>query len=129
MTDEKTFRPTLLICDDDDSLARALAREAERLGMEPLVDTTSEQVEELATRRRPAVILLDVNQKQDGRDLLAQLKRSPHTRDAKVVMLSGVEDQFVRSTCIELGAEDYEVKPPGPVFMRKIARMAGLPVA
>lgn len=128
MTDEKTCRPTVLICDDDDSLARALAREAERLGLDPLVDTTSEQVEVLATSHRPAVILLDVNQKQDGRDLLAQLKRSPRTRDAKVVMLSGVEDQFVRSTCIELGAEDYEVKPPGPIFMRKIARMAGLPV-
>jgi CheY-like chemotaxis protein len=98
------------------------------MGLEPVVDTTSEQVEALAQSRQPAVILLDVNQKQDGRDLLALLKKSPRTRDAKVVMLSGVEDQFVRSTCIELGAEDYEVKPPGPIFMRKIARLAGLPV-
>jgi DNA-binding response OmpR family regulator len=129
MTDANRTRPTLLICDDDDSLARALAREAERLGLEPVVDTTSDQVEALAQTHQPAVILLDVNQKQDGRDLLAQLKKSPRTRHAKVVMLSGRDDEFLRSTCIELGAEDYEVKPPGPIFMRKIARMAGLPLA
>ena len=120
------LRPTILISDDEPLLAKALARQATQHGLSYIVDTTSEHVQALARTHHPAVIILDLHQAQDGRDLLAQLKSDPETRGLKVVVLSGVEDQYVRRTCLELGADDYEVKPPGPVFMAKVARLAGL---
>jgi two-component system, OmpR family, response regulator AdeR len=118
--------PLILISDDEPLVVSALAREARRSGFLSVTDTTSEHVLELARQHRPAVIILDIHQNRDGRDLLAQLKQDPATRDCKVVILSGVEDQFTRHVCFELGAEAYEVKPVDPSFMHRVARMAGL---
>ena len=101
----------------------ALSRGARRAGMEPVTDTTSDVVT-LARQHHPDVILLDVHQGIDGRDLLARLKRDPETRDVKVIILSGIEDQFMRLTCLELGAEDYAVKPFDLAFLNRVARIA-----
>jgi two-component system response regulator AdeR len=116
--------PVVLISDDDALIVSALAREAKRSGLTCISDTTSERVLDLARQHRPAVIILDINQHQDGRDLLAQLKQDPATRECKVIILSGVEDQFTRHVCFELGADDYEVKPFDPTFMTRVARLA-----
>jgi CheY-like chemotaxis protein len=118
--------PVVLISDDEPLVVSALTREARRSGLASVADTTSHLVLSLARRHRPAVIILDIHQHQDGRDLLAQLKQDPETRDCKVVILSGVEDQFTRHVCFELGAEAYEVKPFDPTFMTRVARMAGI---
>ncbi|MCY1020037.1 response regulator [Pyxidicoccus sp. MSG2] len=116
--------PVVLISDDDALIVSALAREAKRSGLTCISDTTSERVLELARQHRPAVIILDINQHHDGRDLLARLKQDPATRECKVIILSGVEDQFTRHVCFELGADDYEVKPFDPTFMTRVARLA-----
>jgi CheY-like chemotaxis protein len=116
-------KPTVLISDDEPMLVAALSREARRVGLEAIADTTSDVVG-LAKRLHPDVILLDVHQRVDGRDLLALLKRDPDTCHVPVVVLSAVEDQFMRHTCLQLGAEDYEVKPFDPTFLRKVARLA-----
>lgn len=119
-------RPTILIADDEPGVVAALAREARRAGLSYITDTTSQYVLDLARQHRPAVIILDLKQHVDGRDLLATLKRDPLTRDCKVLILSAIEDQFTRHTCLELGAADYDVKPFDPCFMTKVRRLAGL---
>ena len=116
-------RPVVLISDDEPMLVAALSREARRVGLVPVSDTTSDVVT-LARKHQPDVILLDVHQRIDGRDLLVQLKRDPETCDLKVIILSAVEDQFMRRTCLELGADDYAVKPFDPAFLLRVARMA-----
>jgi CheY-like chemotaxis protein len=50
------------------------------------------------------------------------------TRDIKVVMLSGEEDQLTRHDCFKLGAEDYFTKPLDPLFFRRIQRIAGIEI-
>ncbi|MDP3155823.1 MAG: response regulator [Archangium sp.] len=120
-------RPTVLISDDEPMLVAALAREARRAGLDPIIDTSSDVVT-LARLHHPDVILLDVHQRIDGRDLLVRLKRDPITCDVKVIILSAVEDQFMRRTCLELGAEDYAVKPFDPAFLNRVARIAARPV-
>jgi CheY-like chemotaxis protein len=116
--------PVVLISDDEPLVVSALAREGKRSGLTCITDTTSERVLELAREHRPAVIILDINQHQDGRDLLAQLKRDPQTRDCRVIIHSAVEDQYTRHQCFELGADGYEVKPADPTFMHRVARLA-----
>ncbi len=44
----------------------------------------------------------------------------------KVIILTGVEDQFTRHVCFELGADAYEVKPFDHTFMTRVARLAGV---
>ena len=115
--------PLVLIADDEPLLVRALARSLKAAGLTFIWDTTSERVQELARDQQPDVIILDVNQKIDGRDLLAALKQDPITSHIKVIMLSARDDQPTRHTCFELGADDYEVKPFDITFVRKISRM------
>ncbi|MCA2980069.1 MAG: response regulator [Myxococcaceae bacterium] len=114
--------PTILVSDDEPMLVNALRREARRLGIDVLVDTHSDVVA-MAREHHPDLIVLDVHQRTDGRDLLADLKRDPSTKDVPVIMLSANEDQFLRHTCFELGAIDYELKPFDPTFLRKVARL------
>jgi CheY-like chemotaxis protein len=118
--------PVVLIADDEPLLVSALVRAARRSGLTSVADTTSERVLELARQHRPAVIILDIHQNQDGRDLLAQLKQDPETRACKVIMLSGVEDQYTRHVCFKLGADAYELKPFDQTFMVRVARLAGV---
>lgn len=116
-------RPVVLISDDEPMVVAAFAREARRVGMDTVSDTTSDVVT-LARKHHPDVILLDMRQRIDGRDLLQRLKADPETCDLKVIVLSAVEDQFMRRVCLELGAEDYAVKPFDPAFLHRVARIA-----
>ncbi|MDP1822639.1 MAG: response regulator [Archangium sp.] len=116
-------RPVVLISDDEPLVVAAFAREARRVGMDTVTDTTSDVVT-LARKHQPDVILLDMRQRIDGRDLLQRLKHDPETCDLKVIVLSAVEDQFMRRVCLELGAEDYAVKPFDPAFLHRVARIA-----
>ena len=121
-------RPTVLIADDEPLIVAALSRMIRRAGMSFISDTTGTHVLEMARTHQPAVIILDVRQRVDGRDLLMKLKKDPLTREIKVLMLSADEDQFTRHVCLELGAEDYEVKPFDVCFVNKLARLAGVVV-
>jgi two-component system, OmpR family, response regulator AdeR len=38
-------------------------------------------------------------------------------------MLTGNDDQFTRRLCLELGADEYAIKPFDPIFAVKVARM------
>jgi CheY-like chemotaxis protein len=118
-------KPVVLISDDEPLLVAALSREARRVGMHAVPDTTSDVVD-MARKLQPDIIVLDIHQRIDGRDLLASLKKDPETRDLKVVILSANEDQFMRHLCLQLGAADYEVKPFDPTFIRRVARMAAI---
>lgn len=122
--DEPYSKATFLIADDNAQMVAALARDAKREGFLMLSDTISTHVLELAREHRPDVIVLDLHQAVEGRDLLADLKRDPKTRDLKVVILSGEEDQHARHECLRLGAEDYICKPVDSLFFRRLARIA-----
>ncbi len=117
-----TRKPTLLISDDDPALAAVISRYAQAIGFETVCDTKSNVVA-LARAFQPDLILLDLRQQVDGRDLLASLKRDPLTREVKVVVLAGVEDQHTRHLCFELGAIDYEVEPFDPFIGRKLLKL------
>lgn len=118
--------PTVLIADDEPLVVAALARQLRHAGLAYISDTSSEHVHELARIHQPELIILDINQHIDGRDLLARLKRDPATRHIKVLVLSAVEDQFTRHVCLELGAEDFAVKPADIGLMRKVLRLVGM---
>lgn len=119
-----TRKPTILISDDEPLLVHALAREARRNGLSFISDTESERTVELARAHHPDVIILDINQRIDGRDLLSKLKRDPDTASTPVVILSANDDQFTRRLCLELGAHDFQSKPLDPTFMVRVARLA-----
>ncbi|MGA9523076.1 MAG: response regulator [Myxococcaceae bacterium] len=118
------MKPKILISDDEPMMLSALAREAKRNGLYPVTESAADRVQERAKQEHPDVIILDLRQALDGRDVLARLKKDPETSDVPVVVLTGIEDQFMRLLCLELGAHDYQTKPLDPTFMPRIARLA-----
>jgi CheY-like chemotaxis protein len=115
--------PLILVSDDEPFIISALRRLARAHGLEVIGDTRGERIHQIARDTQPDLIVLDINQPVDGRDVLAHLKSDPLTRDVPVIVLSAVEDQFTRLTCLELGAADYAVKPLDVAFVAKLVRM------
>jgi DNA-binding response OmpR family regulator len=113
----------VLIIEDNTYVASTLERMARRAGFVVAVDPTGSSALQLARELRPAAVVLDLNlPERDGRDVLADLKRNAETHDIPVLMLSSNEDQISRLTCLKLGAQDYEPKPPSPVLFERLAR-------
>ncbi|MHB8877902.1 MAG: response regulator [Myxococcaceae bacterium] len=116
-------RPSLLICVGEPADAFALARQAADAGLSVITDTSA-RVVELAVRYRPAVIVLDVQQKAGhGLQLLAELRQNPATRSAQIIATSAVQDECSRTISLELGALAFTVKPFDPGFIRSIAAL------
>ena len=63
-----------------------------------------------AAEEHPDLVLLDLSlPKRDGMEVLAEL-RARHD-DAAVLVLSGRNDLNARVQCLDLGADDYLLKP------------------
>jgi two-component system phosphate regulon response regulator PhoB len=71
---------------------------------------------ELALRIRPALVLLDVMLPggMDGLEICRRLKAEPRLKTVPVIMLTARGDEVDRIVGLELGAEDYVVKPFSP---------------
>jgi CheY-like chemotaxis protein len=80
----------VLICDDDPAVCRFLQLALESRGYLTHAAQSGEEMISLATRQRPAVILLDFQLGGiDGRDTLSVLRQWSETRDIPVILLSG----------------------------------------
>ena len=117
---------TLLISDPDPLTLSSLARQARSLGLLVVTDICCEVVS-LADRYQPDTVVLELDQKIDGRDLLSALRHNPRTRDAKVIVFSSVADPHAKKTCMELGASAYISKAErSQTVIARVAELAGL---
>src|SRR3954467_13572121 len=98
-----------------DPFSKALARE----GFEPVVARTGREALALAERREFDLVLLDLNLPDtDGRDVARELRRRG---DTPIVMLTARGTEMDRIVGLELGADDYVVKPfSGPEVIARI---------
>jgi signal transduction histidine kinase/DNA-binding response OmpR family regulator len=71
--------------------------------------STIREAQEILEGMLPRIIILDVVlRSEDTWRLLAELKKTPRTRDIPVLMVSTIEDQ---AKAFHLGAQDYLLKP------------------
>jgi len=109
------FRPcpdpanTILVVEDNPQAAKLLSLSLTRAGYEVLLAADGITALELAGRCHPKAITLDILlPDRDGWEVLAELKRSPRTRDIPVVIVSVLDQPTLG---FRLGASDYLVKP------------------
>jgi len=102
----------VLVVDDDEPLANAMARILRSRGFESDVALNGAQARQLIETREYAIALLDVKlPDESGYGLLEELRsRRP---DTAVVMISGVDDPELGRAALEHGAYAYHVKPVG----------------
>lgn len=102
----------ILVVDDEEPLAKLMARTLRSRGFECDVAFNAAQARELFEAQDYALALLDVRlPDESGYGLLEELRsRRP---DTSVVMISGVDDPELGRAALENGAYAYHVKPVG----------------
>ena len=110
--------PTILAVDDTpDNLSLLADLLGDRYRVK--VATNGAKALELATASPPDLILLDIMMRGvDGYEVLARLRDDAALRDIPVIMISAVGEIESVIRCIELGADDYLLKPFNPTLLK-----------
>jgi len=99
----------ILIVDDEPPIVDMLSYNLKRANYEVLVAWDGEQALALARREQPDLIILDLMLPQiDGLEVCRVLRRE---RDVPIIMLTARDAEVDRVVGLELGADDYVVKP------------------
>ncbi len=108
MSDARTGQRVLVV-EDDPSVLRVLGELFRRDGLETVGVRTGAEAEPTIASFAPDVVILDLGlPDMNGFDLLRAV-RDHH--DIPIIVLSGRGDESDRVLALELGADDYVVKP------------------
>ena len=100
---------TVLIVEDESSITEPLAESLGRDGFETKVAATAAEALELASRIQPDLVLLDVMLPDgSGFDVCRELRQRSQV---PIIMLTARGEEADRVVGLELGADDYIVKP------------------
>jgi adenylate cyclase len=120
MTSRSNFGKNHLLVVDDNKVNRLLlghSLEQQGHGVS-FAENGREALEKLRSERFD-LVLLDIQMPvMDGYQVLEQLTTDLHLRDIPVIMTSALDELDSVVKCIEMGAEDYLIKPVNPVLLR-----------
>jgi len=103
------MRPKILLVEDEAAIAEPFASALRREGFEPDVARTGAEALSRAQASPPDLVLLDLALPDiDGRDVCRELRRRSRV---PIVMLTARGTEVDRIVGLELGADDYVVKP------------------
>ncbi len=99
----------ILMVEDEESISDPLASALEREGFAPVVATTAAEALTLARSTDPELILLDLMLPDgDGRDVCREIRVFS---EVPIIMLTARGTEVDRIVGLEIGADDYVVKP------------------
>ena len=105
----------ILAVDDEADILRLLEYNLSNAGFEFICAEDGPEAIELANRSLPDLIILDLMlPNMDGNEVLKRLKANPDTSGIPVLMLTAKGEEIDRVLGLELGADDYIVKPFSP---------------
>ena len=103
---------TILIVDDDPHIRQLLQFAFSKAGLDTLEAGDGEEALEVVAHHSPDLVVLDINMpRMDG---LEFCKRVRADSDLPILFLSSRDDEIDRILGIELGGDDYVVKPFSP---------------
>ena len=104
--------PTLLIADDDPSVIRLLKHELASLGLRILEAANGNEALAIARSELPDLALIDVRMPgRSGWDVCQAIKGVGRTSSIAVILMTARGDVRDRLTGLQVGADDYLVKP------------------
>lgn len=99
----------ILVVDDEQAIVDILAYNLRKAGHEPLIARDGEQALHVARSEQPDLIVLDLMLPRiDGIEVCRQLRRNS---DIPIIMLTARDEEIDRVVGLEVGADDYVVKP------------------
>lgn len=103
---------TILIADDDPHIRQLLVFAFTKAGLDTVEAADGEAVLARVASTAPDLVVLDINMpRMDGLEVCRRLKAQG---DLPILFLSSRDDEIDRVLGIELGADDYVVKPFSP---------------
>jgi DNA-binding response OmpR family regulator len=104
-------RRRVVLIEDDNDIAEAIAYQLEKVGLQVRVARTGEEGLE-AVRKGADLVLLDLNLPgMDGLEVCRMIRRLPGTAHVPIIIVSARADEVDRVLGLEMGADDYVVKP------------------
>jgi signal transduction histidine kinase len=105
----------VLIADDEQSVAEAIAAVLDSEGLETVVANDGDQALKLIRTLQPDLALLDVMMPgRSGIEVCATLKTDPETASPPVILITAKAEQSDRMVGIAAGADEYLSKPFSP---------------
>jgi len=105
----------ILVIDDDAKMRRQMAALLAAEGYEAVEARHGREGVELARREKPALVLCDITMPEmNGHRVLEALRADPTTAHLPFVFLTGWGEREDQRTGMNLGADDYLVKPVEP---------------
>ncbi|HEY9686221.1 MAG TPA: response regulator transcription factor [Coleofasciculaceae cyanobacterium] len=102
----------ILIVDDEASIRRILETRFKMLGFDTATASDGEEALEAFNKFGPDVVVLDIMMpKMDGYGVTKEIRK---ISDTPIIILTALGDVAERITGLELGADDYVVKPFSP---------------
>jgi two-component system OmpR family response regulator len=103
---------TILIVDDDPHIRQLLAFALTKTGVTAIEAADGEAALVAVAEHNPDLVVLDINMpRMDGLEVCRRIRA---TSDLPILFLSSRDDEFDRVLGIELGADDYVIKPFSP---------------
>jgi DNA-binding response OmpR family regulator len=104
-------RRRVLLIEDDADIAEAIGYQLEKAGLQVRVARTGEEGLE-AVRKGVDLVLLDLNLPgMDGLEVCRMIRRQQTTAHLPIIIVSARADEVDRVLGLEMGADDYVVKP------------------
>ena len=104
------MKPRVLFVEDEESISGPFSSALAREGFDPVVCATLAEARAALAREAPDLVLLDLMLPDgDGRDLARELRASG--AEVPIIMLTARGTELERVVGLELGADDYVVKP------------------
>lgn len=108
----------LLLVDDEEALVELMKVRLEANGFEVSVATDGAQALEIARQYRPDLIILDLMlPKMDGYKVCALLKGDINYSGIPILIFTARAQEGDQKLALEVGADDYIVKPFEPVVL------------
>lgn len=109
---EQNSKQKILVADDEASIRRILEARLSMIGYEITTAADGEEAIAAFNKYNPDLIVLDVMMpKIDGYGVTREIRR---TSDVPIIILTALGDVSERITGLELGADDYVIKPFSP---------------
>lgn len=118
-------RSRILVTDDEPITRMLVKLLLEREHYDVLEATNGDQAVEIALRERPNLLLIDLNMPvMDGYQAIHYLRKTLPMSTLPIIVLTAEDGQSIERRVLELGANDYIIKPFDPGVL--LARVSGV---
>ena len=113
--------PCVMVIDDVPETRMLLRDMLEEMGFLSVIEASNGRVALEKLKSKPAHLILcdHVMEEMSGLDLLSQLRNHPYLVDIPFIVVSAVGDVPVIETALDLGADDYLMKPVSFQLLRR----------